>query len=452
MDLFDSHAYPKGALVLAMLRAELGDELFQKAIRHYGKKFARQVADSEDFRKAVTEATGKELGWFFEQWLYRAGHPELHVEYDWSEEAHTAHLVVEQRQPRTELTPLFRLPVEVEFLTGQGEQRFRVVLEEARHDLYFPLPERPTRVRFDPDQRLLKTLNFPKSRAELIELLREDRNVIGRIWAAEQLAGSGTDLVALGALRQALREDAFYGVRGEVARVLGQTKSAVARDALVEALRDPDPQVRAAVAEALGEFHADAVAAGALEQVLESEKKSYVVAAATKALGKIGGEGAFEALEAALGRDSHVEVIRRGAFEGLGELKDARALPLLLEWSQYGRPPHARERAIEALGKVGRDNEKVFQRLLALLNDPYRWTRRAALRALGELGDPRALDTLEALAIAEPERRLQQEAEQAIRKIRRSQAARQTVEDLQGELEQLKQEVKTLRKKAPAPF
>ncbi len=206
------------------------------------------------------------------------------------------------------------------------------------------------------------------------------------------------------------------------------------------------------MAEALGEFHADAVAAGALEQVLESEKKSYVVAAATKALGKIGGEGAFEALEAALGRDSHVEVIRRSAFEGLGELKDARALPLLLEWSQYGRPPHAREMAIEALGKVGRDNEKVFQRLLVLLNDPYRWARRAALRALGELADPRALDTLEALAAAEPERRLQREAEQAIRKIRRGQAARQTVEDLQGELEQLKQEVKTLRKKAPAPF
>jgi aminopeptidase N len=266
------------------------------------------------------------------------------------------------------------------------------------------------------------------------------------------MAGTGTDLVALGALRQALREDYFYGVRREVARVLGQTRSAAARDALIEALGDPDPRVREGAAEALGEFHADAVAAGALQQVLEGEKKSYVVAAAAKALGKTRSEGAFEALQAALGRESHVEVIRRGAFEGLGELNDARALPLLLEWSGYGRPPQAREMAIEALGKLGRENQEVFQRLLALLSDPYRWARRAALRALGELGDPRALDPLEALAAAEPERRLQREAELAISKIRRGQATQQTSEELQGALEQLKQEVKTLRKKASPPF
>jgi len=416
-DLFDSHTYPKGGLVLAMLRGLLGDALFQKSLRHYAAKHARQPVDTDDLRQAIAEATGKELGWFFEQWLHRAGHPELRVQYRWDEDTHTARLTVEQQQERKELTPLFRLPAEVEFLTASGPQRFRLTLEQERGEFSFPLPERPTRVRFDPDQHLLKRLSFPLSQPELIDLLRGDPNVQGRLWAAEQLAGPGDNPEALEALRQALREDAFYGVRAEVAYYLGQTKHPAARDALLEAVDDPDPRVREKVLKALGEFPGDARAAEVLRQAATAEEKTYVAAEALRALGKIQADGAFETLREALGRESHREIIRAKAYSGLAKLNDPRVLPLLLRGSGYGQPPRAREAAIKLLGSAGRGNEKVYQHLLTLLNDPYIWARRSALRALGDLGDTRALPHLRAYAANEVERRLQREAERAMEKI-----------------------------------
>jgi len=151
-----------------------------------------------------------------------------------------------------------------------------------------------------------------------------------------------------------------------------------------------------------------------------------VVAAALKSLGKVGAEGAFERLRDALKRDSHVEVIRRGALDGLAELGDARGLGLAMEWSRYGKPPHARQSAIEALGTLGRGKEETLNHLLSLLDDPYIWARRAALTALGELGPEasgRAIPALEAFAAAEIERRLQREAEKALDKLRAKQKA-----------------------------
>lgn len=451
MDLFDSHTYPKGGLVLDMLRYVLGDELFQKAIRHYGQKFARQPVDTENFRRAVAEATGQELGWFFRQWLYQAGYPEFRVESDWNPETGTAHLRVEQHQELKEMTPLFRMPVDVEFTTAAGPRRFRIEVAHRRDDFYFPLPGRPTRVRFDPDQRLLKRLDFPKSRAELIDLLQNDPNVQGRIWAAEQLGRRPNDLEALAALGEALQKDAFYGVRREVARVLGETKNPVARDALLEGLRDSDARVREEAAEALGEFQGDATAARALQEVIERDPKTYVVAAAVKALGETRPEGAFEQLRAALERESHREVIRRAAFQGFAKLGDRRALPLALEWSAYGRPPRAREAAIEALGKLGRDDPEVLNHLLVLLNDRYIWARRSAVKALGKLGDEGALSALQATAANELERRLQREAEIAIDRIHAARATPRSVQELQSKVESLEKELRALQEKAAAP-
>jgi len=423
MDLFDSHTYPKGGLVLDMLRYVLGDAQFQKAIRHYGQKHARQSVDTEDLRKAIGEATGQELGWFFAQWLYSAGHPEFVVNSEWQADTQQLHLTVEQKQKREEMTPLFRMPVEIEVTTAQGPQTFRVEVSLERHDFYFTLAERPTRVRFDPGQRIIKTLEFPRSRAELVDLLGNDANVIGRIWAAEQLGKRLNDLVAVAALREALASEKHWGVRKEIARVLGEVKTPEARAALSDALLDADARVREEAAKALGEFKGDAEAAKLLEGVIAKEPKSYVVAAAVRSVGKIGADGAFERLRDALKRDSHVEVIRRGALEGLAELGDARGFGIAMEWSRYGKPPHARQSAIEALGTLGRGKDAALDHLLGLLADPYIWARRSALTALGELGDTRAIPALEAFAAAEIERRLQREAEKALEKLRAKQKA-----------------------------
>ena len=67
--------------MLHMLRTELGDARFWKAIRHYVQKHAGGSVETRDLARAVDEATGWNPDRFFEQWVFKAGHPELKVEY-----------------------------------------------------------------------------------------------------------------------------------------------------------------------------------------------------------------------------------------------------------------------------------------------------------------------------------------------------------------------------------
>ena len=72
-DMFDSHTYPKGAVVLHMLRFMLGDDAFFRTLKHFLHEHAFQPVDTHDFTKAVKTVTGQNLDWFFEQWLFKPG-------------------------------------------------------------------------------------------------------------------------------------------------------------------------------------------------------------------------------------------------------------------------------------------------------------------------------------------------------------------------------------------
>ncbi len=431
LDVFDEHAYPKGALVLAMLRAMLGDDRFFLSLRHYAKTHAGGNVVTEDLRRSFADTAGAELDAFFEQWLYRAGHPEFFVSARWDPEAGAVRLRVEQRQQPRECTPVFRGPIEVEVVDDEGARRFSLLLEQRQQEALLPISGPPRWIRFDADQSWIKTLEFPKSEEELERLAREDPQVIGRIWAGEQLVRR-LDQGADGALARVIQAEPFYGVRAALARNLGKADSAAAIPLLTALAADPDARVRERAASALGDLaeklrqgagpaggeHQGVLAriATALRKLAREESKVYVAAAALEALGKADPEGSFAVLEAALARSSHREILRQGALRGLGYVRDARALARLLEWTAYGKAPRAREAAIAALGKAGRDQPRVRERLEALLDDPYVWARREAAKALGELCDPRSAAALRALAARETERRVQWEAEKALEK------------------------------------
>ena len=75
----DNYSTGRGSLVLRMLRKHLGDERWQKVLKHYVRSNANKSVSTEDFRKAVEEASGESMEWFFEQWLYKMGHPIFEV-------------------------------------------------------------------------------------------------------------------------------------------------------------------------------------------------------------------------------------------------------------------------------------------------------------------------------------------------------------------------------------
>ncbi|MEM3041294.1 MAG: M1 family metallopeptidase, partial [Nitrososphaerota archaeon] len=86
-ELFDAHSYPKGGLILNMLRALIGEDSFRRGLNRFLKKFEYSVADTEDFRKTMEEVSGRNLEWFFDQFFYNSGHPALRVEEEWKDES-----------------------------------------------------------------------------------------------------------------------------------------------------------------------------------------------------------------------------------------------------------------------------------------------------------------------------------------------------------------------------
>ncbi|MGH8044554.1 MAG: M1 family metallopeptidase, partial [Stenotrophomonas sp.] len=64
--------YQKGAYVLHLLRAELGEEVFWRGIRDYTRHHDGQSVVTADFQRAMEKSAGRSLQPFFAQWVYSA--------------------------------------------------------------------------------------------------------------------------------------------------------------------------------------------------------------------------------------------------------------------------------------------------------------------------------------------------------------------------------------------
>jgi aminopeptidase N len=130
--MFDSHSYPKGGRVLHMLRFVLGDDGFWRTMRQYAHANEYDVVETADLRDAVYYATGQGLGWFFDQWVHHGGHPQYKVRYVYDNRDRVIRMTVEQTQEVDSVTPLFRMPVEIEIVTPSETISRRITVAYVR--------------------------------------------------------------------------------------------------------------------------------------------------------------------------------------------------------------------------------------------------------------------------------------------------------------------------------
>lgn len=266
VDLFDSTLYKKGGVVVHMLREVVGNEVFWKALNVYLNEFKYQNTDARDLQRVFERVSEKRLDWFFDQWLYKAGYPEIKVRHTYNPQSRQLTLDVEQTQMPDAMTPaVFRLPnIEIEIGTTRGRKIERVDITKRTERFTFKLDSRPRMIVFDKGERVLKKLDFPQPGEMTVFQLTNSTDAIARINAAERLAEMGNGSLSederrdmIQALRQALKLDSFYGVRAAAASALTQFKSSEAMDALVEGTKDRDERVRAAAIAGLRTINAN---------------------------------------------------------------------------------------------------------------------------------------------------------------------------------------------------
>src|SRR3954452_16870288 len=261
--LFDAHLYEKGGRVLHMLRHELGDGPFWRAIGHYARKHAKGSVETRDLARAIEDVTGRNVDELLDRCISRPGLPELEGRWEWDEDRKIGTLRLAQKQPITPDAPPFKFSAPVRFEIDGRERDERISVSEAAHAFEFHLPARPTQVIFDPGDVLLKSIRLEKNAGLWRRQLAAARLAIDRVAAARAL-GQLPDPANIASLAAALRDDAFWGVRAAAARALGQTRRDDARGALLAAIDEEHPRGRRSVAAALGDFLGDEVAGRAL--------------------------------------------------------------------------------------------------------------------------------------------------------------------------------------------
>jgi len=162
-DVTSSHTYQKGSWVLHMLRGVVGDDAFKRGVRAYYSAHFNGNATTADFRRAMEEASGRDLDAFFEQWLYQSGNLQLEGSWRHNPTAKVVEISLEQTQADGSL---FTMPIEVAVrLSGQAAPVVhRLELNAKRHAVTIAAPTAPADVELDPNRWVLMQSRFERQR------------------------------------------------------------------------------------------------------------------------------------------------------------------------------------------------------------------------------------------------------------------------------------------------
>ncbi|MBA3335727.1 MAG: hypothetical protein H0T08_09000 [Acidobacteria bacterium] len=436
--MFDQYAYPRGAAVLHMLRKHLGEENWWRSINHYLKSNANQPVSTEDFRIAVEETTGESMDWFFDQWLFKMGHPIFEVTQNYDDAKKQLTLSVKQTQ-KIDATNEFP---QVEFFQSWIDVEIdnkieKVWLKPQAENVYtFASAAKPLIVSFDNEGTLIKELKFNKSTDELVFQFQNDKDVLGRLWAMEELAkqSAATTTAAtdktkiINALTNAINKETSWRLRRQIITdmptgenpqsqidgMFGDNApapkfSAELTSALTAAAKDQNPNVRAAAIAMLARTK-DAQFANLYSAALGDQSYS-VIDAASAALALTKDGRAYDQLAKLVNTPSWKNRLTIAGLRALSVLGDKRALDTGLKFAiDKTQTSNVRSTALGIVASSGKGDPRAFPLIFegykkALENNEYQSIFNG-LVSLVRLANPRgqeAFDLAKAKFKAQPQ-------------------------------------------------
>jgi aminopeptidase N len=354
---------------------------------------------------------------------------------------------------------LFHFRTKVRFLIDDEAIDREITVDKKQHDFYFALPKEPSIVRFDPGYGLLAEVKFNKPTAMLYAQLENQEDVIGQLLAIEAL-DEKKDKKTIARLKEALNNDPFYGIRKEASSALCDIHTDEAFDALAESLDQPDARVRQQVVEDIGGFYRPE-SFELMRQVLKSEKNPEILAEAIHYLGRYRDKDTRRRLIRYLRSDSYRNRLADRAISAIHMLDDASYVgPLhkVLRQREQAFTSGGFAGALNTLAHISRDEEdktEVRDFLVGYVNHPKRRIQAGAIRALGTLGDPKAIPIVETFSGDDPRNWVERSAERALQALREKKKfvpdeiiqLRETVDELKEETEKLKDELEDIKKR-----
>jgi aminopeptidase N len=117
--------YYKGAAVAHMLRYMINDDsMFFQVLREYHQQYHSGTATTEDLKSLAEQITNVDLDTFFHQWVYMQGYPTYTAK--WYQSGSQVVIRMAQTTSVPQSVPVFKIPVEIQLKSPQGDTVIRV--------------------------------------------------------------------------------------------------------------------------------------------------------------------------------------------------------------------------------------------------------------------------------------------------------------------------------------
>jgi aminopeptidase N len=284
-EMFDSHSYAKGGLILHLLRKTVGDDAFFEALHVYLVQNKFKSVEMANLRLAFEEVTGMDMNWFFDQWFNSAGHPELKPEYAYDEATRKLKITVQQQQGS--ISPVYQLPVQLEvYLTNEKksyEFETRLISEEFEIDC----PTKPLLVVLDPQRIIPGTVEQSFDVQQCATLYKRGQHFRSRLLAIEKLKDHPVTEESKAVLTSALN-DPHYEIRIRAMKALMQytvdAKSGLKEKLQQIARKDPKSAARAQALETVNALFPKAEWVRSLNVELLDDKSYTVISQALNSI------------------------------------------------------------------------------------------------------------------------------------------------------------------------
>ncbi|VAW60646.1 Membrane alanine aminopeptidase N, partial [hydrothermal vent metagenome] len=181
--------YNKGAEVIRMIHTLLGKENFRKGMDCYFDRHDGEAATTEDFVKAMEDASGVDLTQF-RLWYSQAGTPQLDIEENYDADKKQLSLLVKQSTPIKTSRP-FHIPLNLSLIDANGNEITAAAqianITQATQTIEFENVEANTAVSVLRNYSAPVKLNYQLNNQQLAFLVANDSDEFNRWNCAQQL-------------------------------------------------------------------------------------------------------------------------------------------------------------------------------------------------------------------------------------------------------------------------
>ncbi len=355
--------YMKGGTVLDSLRRQIGDDVFYHGLHQYLVHHQFGNVESNDLCEEMSEASGLNLHPWFDQWIYKPGHPV--IDWSWSYDSARKVAVVHVRQTQDTLrnAPIFDVPTHIALVDDQALRRSPIHLNAADQTFEIAAPSAPKTIIFDPDHEFLRELpKQPWAVEELPSVFLWAPNPTDMETAMNRLLdGTPTDETLQMIVRRLRQDTQLFPAIRDTSRLTKLDRN-ILHDFFVAETTHPNYDRRANAATGLSRLSPGTPERQRLHQLLSDDQPYDVVAAALRGLAPLDFASIrdFAVTQAA---KATFPALRRAALEVLADHQEPGWDAAILETATEHHRPIIREVGLRALARLPQTDARIVSSL-----------------------------------------------------------------------------------------